>query len=428
MNGKWKLWTYPVMDIKAAQAELERMDRMGWHLNKVYLGFLARFVPAEAHSSWWVDWSDQTCWEKEDYVQLCADAGWTLVQQTGYMSIYRAIPGTLPIQTDGAEEYRRFRHEVYRRMWKGWLLAAVLLALLGVLLLPGLSAYETPRDALRQLVLYSFSYSIFLVLDLALLPLALLGGVVWLVRFVRCQRRWRRAAQEDQPLPVPSRRSAEAMKTLAFLGYAYWWIGWAAYLKNLTDQLGIFLICLGIAYFWSESRRDRWEKDTKRKRKEQTGQRNLLILLLGGLVIWGCGMAVRPFTPPLPEAVAAADSQYNRTEEKAILLSSGSWQEYRDHELWREVTTWNARLTWLADLAQEEAAAGLEPMEAGLWRSERARDPEYEDRWNQTLVLRQGNQILRVTCSTTTPLDEAGERALLDAMQETLTGERSEEE
>lgn len=428
MNGKWKLWTYPVMDIKAAQAELERMDRMGWHLNKVYLGFLARFVPAEAHSSWWVDWSDQTRWEKEDYVQLCADAGWTLVQQTGYMSIYRANPGTLPIQTDGAEEYRRFRREVYRRMWKGWLLAAVLLALLGALLLPELSAYETPRDALRQLVLYSFSYSIFLVLDLALLPLALLGGVVWLVRLVRCQRQWRRAAQEDQPLPVPSRRSAEAMKTLAFLGYAYWWIGWAAYLKNLTDQLGIFLICLGIAYFWSESRRDRWEKDTKRKRKEQTGQRNLLILLLGGLVIWGCGMAVRPFAPPLPEAVAAEDSQYNRTEEKAILLSSGSWQEYSDHELWREVTTWNARLTWLADLVQEEAAAGLEPMEAGLWRSERIRDPEYEDRWNQTLILRQGNQILRVTCSTTAPLDEAGEQALLDGMQKTLSVERSEEE
>lgn len=428
MSGKWKLWTYPVMDIKAAQAELERMDRMGWHLNKVYLGFLAHFVPTEEHSSWWVDWSDQTRWEKEDYVQLCADAGWTLVQQTGYMSIYRAIPGTLPIQTDGAEEYRRFRREVYRRMWKGWLLAAVLLALLGALLIPELSAHETPGDALRQLVLYSFSSSIFLVLDLALLPLALLGGVVWLVRFVRCQRRWRRAVQEDQPLSVPSRHSAEAMKTLVFLGYAYWWIGWAAYLKNLTDQLGVFLICLGIAYFWSESRRDRWEKDTKRKRKEQTGQRNLLILLLGGLVIWGCGMAVRPFTPPLPEAVAAEDSQYNRTEEKAILLSSGSWQEYRDHELWREVTCWNARLTWLADLAQEEAAAGLEPMEAGLWRSERTQDPEYEDRWNQTLVLRQGNQILRVTCSTTTPLDEAGERALLDAMQETLTGERSEEE
>ena len=45
MNGKWKLWTYPVMDIKAAQAELERMDRMGWRLDKVYLGFLAHFVP-----------------------------------------------------------------------------------------------------------------------------------------------------------------------------------------------------------------------------------------------------------------------------------------------------------------------------------------------------------------------------------------------
>lgn len=424
---KWKLWTYPVMDIKAAQAELERMDRMGWRLDKVYLGFLARFVPTEAHSSWWVDWSDRGRWEKEDYVQLCADAGWELVQQTGYMSIYRARPGTLPIQTDGEEEYRRFRRQVYRRMWRGWLLAAVLLALLGALLLPELRAYETPRDALRQLVLYSFSHSIFLVVDVALLPLALLGGAVWLVRFVQCQRRWKQAAQKDQPLPVPGHRSAGAMKTLVFLGYAYCWIGWAAYLKNLTDQLGIFLICLGIAYFWSESRRDRWEKDSKRKRKEQTGQRNLLILLLGGLMIWGGGIAVRPFTPPVLEAVAAEDSQYNRREEKDLFLSRGSWDEYHDNDLWREVTTWNARLTWLADLAQEEAAAGLEPVEAGLWRSEPTRDPDYEDRWGQTLALRRGNQILRVTCSTAEPLDEAGEQKLLHAMKEPLTGERSEE-
>ena len=426
MNGKWKLWTYPVMDIKAAQAELEWMDRMGWRLDKVYLGFLARFVPAETHSSWWVDWSDQTRWEKEDYVQLCADAGWTLVQQTGFMSIYRATPGTLPIQTDGAEEYRRFRHQVYRRMWKGWLLAAALLALVAVFLVPKLSAYETPWDALRQLMLYSFSRSIFLVVDVVLLPLALLGGVVWLLRLVRRQHQWRRAAREGQPLPVPGRRSGGAMKTLVFFGYAYCWIGLAAYLKNLTDQLGVFLICLGLVYFWSESRRDRWEKDSKRKRKEQNGQKNLLVLLLGGLVIWGCGMAVRPFTPPLPEAVAAEYSQYNRTEEKATLLSTGSWQEYRDHDLWWEVTAWNARLTWLADLAQEEAAAGLEPVEEGIWRSERTRDPEYEDRWTQTLVLRQGDQVLRVTCSTTAPLDESGERALLDAMQATLTKERSE--
>lgn len=421
---KWKLWTYPVMDLKAAQAELERMDRMGWRLEQIYLGVLARFVPTEAHSSWWVDWSDQARWEEEDYVQLCADAGWTLVQQTGYMSIYRANPGTLPIQTDGAEEYRRFRHQVYRRMWKGWLLAAVLLVLLGALLVPELRAYETPRDALRQLVLYSFSRSVFLVAFLALLPLAVLGWAAWLVRFIRCQSRWRRAARAGQPLPIPGRRSARAMKTLVLLGYVYGWIGLAAYLKNLTDQMGVFLLCLGLVYFWSESRRA--VRENRRKRKEQTGQRNLLILLLGGLVIWGCGMAVRPFTPPIPAAVAAEDSQYNRTEEKALLLSSGSWQEYHDNDRWREVTCWNARLAWLADLAQEEAAAGLERAEDGLWRSQPAKEPE-EECWSQTWVLRRDNQVLRVTCSTTTPLDESGEQALLDAMQATLTEERSGE-
>ena len=424
MNGKWKLWTYPVMDLKAAQAELERMDRLGWRLDQVHLGFLARFVPAEEHSSWWVDWSDRARWEKEDYVQLCSDAGWTLVQQTGYMSIYRANPGTIPIQTDGAEEYRRFRREVYRRMWRGWLLWAVLLALLGALLLPELSAYGTPRDALRQMVLYAFSHSIFLVAFLALLPLALLGCAVWLVQFLRCQRRWRRAVREGEPLPVPGRRGAGAMKTLVFLGYVYCWIGWAAYLKNLTDQLGIFLLCLGLVYFWSERRRASWEN--RRKRKEQAQRKTILSLLLGGLVIWGCGMAVRPFTPALPAAVAVEDSRFNRREEKDLFLSRGRWDEYHDNDLWREATCWNARLTWLADLAQAEAAAGLEPVEDGLWRSQPTKDPG-EDRWTQTFVLQRDNQVLRVVCRSAEPLDGAGERALLDGMQKTLTGERSEQ-
>ena len=42
----WSLFTYPVMDIKAAEALLNRRAAEGWTLDRVYLGTFARFVPA----------------------------------------------------------------------------------------------------------------------------------------------------------------------------------------------------------------------------------------------------------------------------------------------------------------------------------------------------------------------------------------------
>ena len=47
MKRKWMLFTYPVMDIKAAEAALNRQAEQGWRLEKLWLGLLASFVPAE---------------------------------------------------------------------------------------------------------------------------------------------------------------------------------------------------------------------------------------------------------------------------------------------------------------------------------------------------------------------------------------------
>ena len=46
MKRRFSLFTYPMMDMKAAEAELNRRAAAGWQLEKVWMGVLAVFVPA----------------------------------------------------------------------------------------------------------------------------------------------------------------------------------------------------------------------------------------------------------------------------------------------------------------------------------------------------------------------------------------------
>ena len=92
-RSRWSLFTYPIMDIKAAEALLNRRAAEGWALDRVYLGTFARFVPADIRSAWCVDWSRPGYSERPDYLALCADAGWTLVQKVGAFNLYKAPVG-----------------------------------------------------------------------------------------------------------------------------------------------------------------------------------------------------------------------------------------------------------------------------------------------------------------------------------------------
>lgn len=109
MKRKWTLFAYPVMDIKAAEAMLNRRAEEGWRLEKLWLNLLARFVPAEKPVTYSLDWYDPAREDGPGYLRLLADAGWYQAAQTGYWNIYEAPAGTPPIQTDGELEYRRFR-------------------------------------------------------------------------------------------------------------------------------------------------------------------------------------------------------------------------------------------------------------------------------------------------------------------------------
>lgn len=134
-NTSWSLFTYPVMDIKAAEALLNRRAAEGWALDRVYLGAFARFVPADTRWAWCVDWSRPGYSERPDYLALCADAGWVLVQKVGAFNLYKAPIGTPPIQTDGEEEAHRFRREVLRATCKDWIFLLAMILLLAALVL-----------------------------------------------------------------------------------------------------------------------------------------------------------------------------------------------------------------------------------------------------------------------------------------------------
>ena len=198
MKRRFSLFTYPVMDVKAAEADL-----------------LASFVPAEAPVSYCLDWYDPKREDSMDYRALLADAGWRSVGQLAYWNIYEAPVDTAPIQTDGALEYRRFRKKALRRMAIGCavpLLCLTLLALLGIL-----AAIKLETLDWRILVMFLTNTNIGALL-IVLLPLMLVGGGLWLGRWLLRLGQWRRAVAQEEPFPVPGRGSALAARLLVLAG------------------------------------------------------------------------------------------------------------------------------------------------------------------------------------------------------------------
>lgn len=120
---------YEAMNYKAAQGCLDRRARQGWELVHVYLGCIARFRRAEKPSHF-VDLDNRTDCSDTDpgYLQLCADAGWELVQNVRGMLLFRAAEGAspAPIQTDSGMEWERFWKKYRPRVWHILLLLAAI--------------------------------------------------------------------------------------------------------------------------------------------------------------------------------------------------------------------------------------------------------------------------------------------------------------
>ena len=220
-DTRWRLFSYLVIDHKAAQADLNAMAEQGWELEKLFSELpLAKFRRTERTDlRYFVDWADTAKPEESAYLQLCKDAGWELVHTQGYRNVYASTPGCapLPIQTDPELEYQRFRKKVVRRI----AMTAVLPQLPWVvyfLWLFGLEGAAPPAvtQMLRSFFLSSNGLSLFLLTLPLLLPALLVYGL--------CMARqllvWRRAVREGTP-PEPSLPAARRRGLLSLLAQLY---------------------------------------------------------------------------------------------------------------------------------------------------------------------------------------------------------------
>ena len=155
-----------------------------------------------------MDWSRPGYSERPDYLALCADAGWVLVQKVGAFNLYKAPAGTPPIQTDGVEEARRFRQEVLRANFKGWVFLLAMILLLAALVF--LVSDDSWQTALMATLLTNTGLAL-----LISLPAILASWLLWTSRLLLRLRQWDQAA--GGPLPVPGRRSAGAATWLCLL-------------------------------------------------------------------------------------------------------------------------------------------------------------------------------------------------------------------
>ena len=82
---------YTVEDAKAAQAELDEQAERGWELEEVGL-FTATFRRAERPRRCWVEparWKSERKkdWDaRSDYLTLCGEAGWELLEEDGWLT------------------------------------------------------------------------------------------------------------------------------------------------------------------------------------------------------------------------------------------------------------------------------------------------------------------------------------------------------
>ena len=277
-KASWSLFTYPVMDIKAAEALLNRRAAEGWTLDRVYLGTFARFVPADTRWAWCVDWSRPGYSERPDYLALCADAGWVLVQKVGAFNLYKAPVGTPPIQTDGEEEAHRFRREVLRANFKGWIFLLAMILLLAALVL--LVSDGSWRQVLLSLLLTQTGF--FLLLSL---PAIFAAWLLWAGRLLLRLRQWDRAAGIS--LPVPGHSSAGAAAWLCLLCRLWGVIVVACFLMDAGQQmrgstaLGL-LAGACVALWFNRRRRD------KEGRKLISSKINVLLyaLILAAILVF----------------------------------------------------------------------------------------------------------------------------------------------
>ena len=184
---KWGIFPFDAMDYKAAQTYLDKKAEKGWVLDKLYLKWFARFVPAQGrYHCVELDLNTELHVETgDDYLQLCRDAGWEPVANVRRMQIFRSQVGRhpAPIQTDAELEAEKFWKKYVRRSFLTELIA--LLFLVGLIAL--LSSLSNPTVSVTELLCSNAAVlgTLYLLVTAVLLLRNLYRTVATYLRFCR---------------------------------------------------------------------------------------------------------------------------------------------------------------------------------------------------------------------------------------------------
>ena len=422
MKRRFSLFTYPVMDIKAAEGALNRKAAEGWRLERLWLGLLASFVPAEGPVRYCIDWIDPALRpDRPSYAALLAEAGWRRRALLGSWAIYEGPADALPIQTDSALEYQRFRRKVLRRMAIGGAVAAVILLLLLGLVLAVSGGRFAWRDWAGVLSLSSVSGGLLLPL-----PLLLAGGLLWLGRMALRLWQWKRAAEAGEPFPVPGRVSAGAARLCVLLGWAWGLLILAALALDILDDKVNTGWALGLAvggFLAGKLYPDMDEELRRRQRRLAWGAVALAAAVLLVPLLTPDGLTDPLYPRRLMENVRLLPEEgtyYVPLSGQASLLASyDRWEEGAENRpVWLNGECWYIRSDLLAGRVAEEYLEELGPEAAEL--------PGFEGVWTGPVtwpsvrtgegwLLRRGNALLWLEGSGI-DLDQAALEELLERL------------
>lgn len=427
----WKYWGFTAMDNKAAQVWLNDMAAKGWALETVLLRRFAKFVPAEEPVEYFVDWSDAMMSEREDYLALCQEAGWTRVIKVHYLNVFRARPGTTPIQTEPAEEYRRFKTEVVKRECKMLLFYALYFALL-------LSPFLLMRSDGMGVLISLLARPPYLYL-MAAAP-ALLGA--WLFhtgKLFVLWRSWRESARMGTPLPLPSHSFIRLGRAVVLVRDS--WVVLCGLLLDVlrvapwgkgTRPMLFFMALLSvIPDIWVQRDNDLgvWEAERKPSMGTiakvvvvtlalETALQMLLAPVVGGIL-------------PSSEPVWSNIAGYGAQREMSPLVTEVRWNGSTICNYTEEVR-WNCVSEGLADFIAARFADEMEPVAgytdtwrvtgrgpmaaSGLYYSRMEQDVEF-----RAFVVRRGTWLARVKVYLDgDPLPEGWENSILSGVTEQM--------
>lgn len=370
MKRCWRLFSFLVIDRERGQEYLNRMARQGWELEQVYFGLFARFRrTARKDLRYFWDWTDPAWAEDGEYVRLCAEAGWELVETVSYGNLYVSRPGSspAPIQTDPEIEYERFQKKVLRRMGIGVLLV-LLVAAFDILAPTG--GPSVPPSVYTSLSFLTFGLTGSLTLTFAFLclPFWALGGIAYFLLLARRLWVWRKALDQGQGLPPLTPWVGRLWGGVRAAGsFSLGCFFLLALLDTLVNGIGSWGVGLGLILGGAIRL---WIDQGKPRRTY-----GKLVCTLGAAMIL-CGFLNTPlrsvFPGRLPAAPITTAGQVSPVpRERRTDSFLGSWARWEeklpDGELSVDMRYWT--LPWLAEWYLPQATQGMEPVEGtdGVW-------------------------------------------------------------